>query len=219
MEVWLDSGISNDPSFLRFLHNLNTNYKWRNLSGNILQMDALEIEKKDVLNDASLMSIFLNEDFFYFDYFYVAINNEKYTLCYLLFLYKILKNMENYKIYYEIEYKKYHNNRSILKKAYKTFVYCKFDKFLNNNSNSQFNIDFSSSIKNKNFNNLNFRYNIKQKGSNYNYNYNNFLKYFEEFEKNAMSSEFKTFSDFIYSDLDTTEMQERIQYRKALLLE
>jgi hypothetical protein len=182
-------------------------------------MDFFEIERKEVLSDATLLNFFENEDFFYFDYFYVAINNEKFTLCYLLFLYKIFKNMENYKIYYDIEYKKYHNNLSILKKAYKSFVYCKFDKFLNNNSNSQFNIDFSSSIKNKNLNNLNLRYNVKQKSSNFNYNYKNFLKYFEEFEKNAKGSEFKTFSDFIYSDLDTSEMQERIQNRKAILLE
>ena len=65
------------------------------------------IIKNPIKDPDMLFDLFSNEDFFVLDYVTLYYNKYYYTLCYLIFLLKILNNVENYKIYVNNENKNF----------------------------------------------------------------------------------------------------------------
>lgn len=189
-------------------------------TNHILNIDLLQ---ENCLNDMDMLNSFLEKNFFFLDYFTIAMHSKKYNLCYLLFVYKILKNINDYDFYYNNycdktikKYDKiiynYHsdvlNKLKILTNTLNSFVKYKINNiYINVNKFDSHN--FLTKLKNKNFYNLyrkNYKNNIKV---NYHKDYKVFLNHFEKYkiESKFKKQEFQTtnvltFDDFIYSDID-----------------
>lgn len=228
--LFLNTKALNDSSFITFLNDLKSLSSNSNLK--ILNIDLFE---ESYLSDVDLLNLFLKEKLFYLDYFTISINLKKYSLCYLLFLFKVLKNKKNYEVYYDkyceakinkynkIVYKYHAHVSNKLKKL--TNVFNSFIKYKTNNDlihlNNFDNINFVTKLKNKNFNNIyrkNYRNNIKIYNEN---DYNEFLLYFERYKsadnfvkKELKISECITFDDFYYSDINISNLLSSIELKK-----
>jgi hypothetical protein len=230
--IWLNSKALKDPSFISFLNNLKHLSSYCTL--NTLNIDLFE---ERYLDDENLLTLFLKENFFYLDYFTLAIQSQKYSLCYLLFLFKILKTKNNYEIYYNnycdekinlynnIIYK-YHKHvftkLNYLKHSFNGFVKYKTNNiFINLNKFD--NINFIKMLKKKKMHNiymLNYKNKIK---INYN-DYNEFLSYFEKyksisnFEKKEINiSDLVTFDTFFYNNININDLHDSINKKKAVV--
>lgn len=109
--VWLNKNALQDISFINFLTDMK--YMTSNVSLNLLNLDLFESEP---LSDSDMLNLFLEKNFFNLDYFTIAINSKKYSLCYLLFIFKIKKNIINYELYYNKYCKK-------TRKKYEKIIY------------------------------------------------------------------------------------------------
>lgn len=219
-----------DPSFISFLNDL----KYL-ISNSILKTLNIDLFEENYLKDVDLLNLFLKEKFFYLDYFTLSINLKKYSLCYLLFLFKVLKNKQNYEQYYnqycEDKIKKYnkitykyhahiHNKLQHLTNVFNSFLKYKTNKDLINLNNFD-NINFVNKLKNKNFNNIyrpNYLNRLKINKAN---DYNEFLLHFERYKsidnfvkKELNTSDVLTFDDFYYKDINIIDLRLSIELKK-----
>ena len=213
--VWLNKNALNDKSFNNFL--LDLKYLSSNVTKNVLNIDLFE---EMPLSDNSLLDLFLRNNFFYLDYFTIAMNSKKYSLCYLVFVFKILKNIKNSELYYSNFCKKkikkynkivydYHSYNFSklhdLSKTLKFFIKYKTNNILLNINNFD-TYNFIKKLKNNKFDNL-YKKNYKNT-INYKDDYNQFLIHFERFktytnfEKKNINMSNITFDDFVYNDIN-----------------
>jgi hypothetical protein len=106
-------------NFNNFIQTLK--YQYKDLSSYIENIDLFE---EGFTSDLQLLELFSNENFFYLDYITLSLHQNKYSLCYLLFVYKVLKVINAYNEYYK---EQNFNFRSV----YNNTVY-DYHKFINN---------------------------------------------------------------------------------------
>jgi hypothetical protein len=197
----------------------------------------IDLFENTYLNETDILTLFLKENFFYLDYFTLVINSQQYSLCYLLFLFKILKAKENYEIYYNkycdekinlynnviYDYHKHvFTKLNYLKHSFNGFVKYKINNIFVNINNFD-NINFIKKLKQKKLYNIymvNYKNNIK---INYN-DYNEFLYYFNKyksisnFEKKELNtSDLITFDDFFYNNININDLQKSINEKKVIV--
>jgi len=229
--VYLNSEALNNVSFNKFLSDLKSLLKYN--TSNILDINLFT---NKYIKDSDLLTLFLKENFFYLDYFTLSINKQKYSLCYLLFVFKILKNKINYEIYYDkycdkkinkynkIVYK-YHQHMTTklqhLTHVFDSFIKYKSNKILKNVNNFD-NLHFIKSLKARNFKNF-YKFNNKNK-INYQNDYKDFLKFFERyksiknFEKKLINiTEVLTFDEFFYNNINIFELKNNIEKKRKVV--
>jgi hypothetical protein len=223
-----------DNSFLTFLKNIK--YYASNVTENIFNLDIFD---EDYKKDVDVLNLFLKSNFFYLDYFSIALNSKKYSLCYLLFLFKVLKNIQNYELYYNNNCKKkikkynnivfdYHkhifNRLEHLTNTFNSFIKYKANTIFINLKNFD-NMNYIKKLKKKNFTNIyiknikdNIKLNYGNRDKNYFLDHFNKYKYNSVFEKKEIKmSKVITFDEFIYGDIDIKSLSEQLLIKQYYL--
>lgn len=229
--VWLNKNALNDSSFNAFLMDLK--YLSSNVTSNVLDVDLFS---EPYLSDSNMLDLFIKKNFFYLDYFTISLNSKKYSLCYLLFVFKILKNIKNYELYYD----KYYNENVI---KYNNVIY-EYHKYISSKLNL-LSLNFNFYVKYKinniyinvnNFDSLNYIKKLKCKNfyNIYKPNYKNrikftcnsdlFLLYLQKyvskdnFKKQILNtSQVITFDEFFYKDINIDDLLYSIQLKQKEL--
>lgn len=233
LTVWLNKKALLDPSFINFLKQIkSTPFDNFNVTENLVNLDLFE---EPYLQDQDLLTLFLKERFFYLNYFTLAINSQKYSLGYLLFIYKVLKNKKNYEIYYDnfCNSKLYKYNKVVYKYHQHVFiqleqlVHC-FNGFIQNKANTILtnvnnfdNTNFIKKAKNKMFSKF-YRFNYKNYIKvNYQNDYTFFLEHFNRykshsnFEKKQINiTDVITFDEYLYHDINLFDVYTSIELKK-----
>lgn len=159
--IWLNNKAKNDKNLLIFLNDFKQYCKDKDNSNfidvSIFDINLYDEEKEpSFLQSDDLLDLFIHKNFFYLDYFNILVNDNSYSLCYLIFLYKVRKNI--------IEFERYSENL------------CKenFNKYTNTVLN--YNIHINKWIRDlKEITKLNFKYKLNSHLLYENKNNNDFL--------------------------------------------
>lgn len=123
--VSLNESVLNNKSFQNFMKQLKSRFKDKDLS---IYLQNLDLFEENYLNRDNLFNLFLKENAFFLDYFSIIINQNQYTLCYLLFMYKTLRNVHNYEVYHKSYYKKFENDYNIINYKYHKSIHNTYNK-------------------------------------------------------------------------------------------
>lgn len=218
--IWLNNKAKHDKNLLVFLNDFKHYCKGNKnlIDTSIFDINFYDGNEPSFLQSDDLLDLFIHKNFFYLDYFNILVNDNSYSLCYLIFLYKVRKNIIEFERYCETLCKKnfnkytntvlnynFHINKWIkdLKDITKLNLKYRVNSHLlyeNNNSS-----DFLFSLRNKqiNFKLLNLK-NIK------NYKKLSFKKDFNKltFSINKFNNHFKDyFLNLNYHNITFTEQK------------
>jgi len=86
----------NKDEFINFIKNMSNFYNLTKLSNVLNDFDIPDISNLDV---DTILDKFTSQDMFYLDYLSLTYNYNKFSLCYLIFVFKVLKITQEYKFY------------------------------------------------------------------------------------------------------------------------
>jgi hypothetical protein len=233
-----------DYSFNNFIEKIKKNYPA--ISSSIENIDLFD---NNFTSDEELLNTFSNENFFYLDYLTLTINQKKYTLFYLLFMFKILKITKEYNNYYAAcnnkiptynkviyDYHIFINSKfNNLSKSLNHLMLAKVDLAIldfnlcdplgsidlkNKKNTSTYFIHLNKYNNNKNLLDNNFSQ-ILQK----NLNYQKFLEYFEKYQTQQFdkvdlgSLDIETFDSFVYSNIHKESLQNSLSEQAVRILQ
>lgn len=247
--ISLNNKAKTDKNLLFFLDDFRNYCKGNTnlIKTSIFDIIFYDEEEPKVLQTDDLFKLFINNNFFYLDYFNILVNDNSYSLCYLIFLYKVRKNIiefehycenlckENFKKYtdtvlnYNLNVNKWLkelNNLTKLNLKYNLNSHLLYE----NNSNS----DFLFSIKKKqmDFKLLNSKnvknykkLNIKNDYNNLVFSIDKFNNHFKDYflnlnYKNVTFTEQKSFEEFYYNfnDDSSKELNNEINNLKVFII-
>lgn len=247
--IWLNDKAKTDKNLLLFLDDFKKYCKGNEnlIKTSIFDVNLYDEEKPSFLQTDDLLKLFINNNFFYLDYFNILVNDNSYSLCYLIFLYKVRKNIiefehycenlckENYKKYtdtvlnYNLNVNKWLkelNNLTKLNLKYNL----NFHLLYENNSNSDFlfsikkkQIDFKL-LNSKNIKNYK-KLNIKNDYNNLVFSIDKFNNHFNDYFLNSnyqdvTFAEQKSFEEFYYNFNDDSmkELNNEINELKVFVI-